>query len=356
MKQYTSFRLSIAIAALIFTSCNNEQATVSSDISIPVRVEAIELNSIQQVVTANGTVEPASEVELLTEADGEYQLMKNPRTGKPFILGDRVKKGEVIVKLTNPEYINDIRIETKKLNLDIAKSDYEKQQALFEKGGVTQSEMQNSEVTYISAKYDYEAAQMQLSYLEVNAPFSGIIVTLPYYTQTVELTSGTSVATVMSYDQLKLNVEFPEKYLPTIEKGMEAVVTNYNLKEDTLIGNINQISPVIDEETRTFSGVLDVENGSLAFRPGMYVKADIVTEKKDSTIVIERDLLKKARRGGGYVVYVVERNTAASEKRVITGIESDDMVEIRKGLEIGDQLVVEGYEMLSNRSKVKVLR
>jgi hypothetical protein len=52
-------------------------------------------------------------------------------------------------------------------------------------------------------------------------------------------------------------------------------------------------------------------------------------------------------------VYVVERNTAV-EKRVNTGIETDTEVEIVSGLEPGEKLVIEGYQMLSNRAKVRV--
>lgn len=86
-------------------------------------------------------------------------------------------------------------------------------------------------------------------------------------------------------------------------------------------------------------------------RPGMFVKAEVVVEKRDSAIVIDRDIIQNKR--GGKVVFIVERN-AAVEKRINTGIETDDEVEILSGLKTGEKLVVEGYEMLSNRTKVKV--
>ena len=187
--------------------------------------------------------------------------------------------------------------------------------------------------------------------LSIVAPFDGVIVDLPYYTQNVKVPSGTKVLKVMDYSNLILNAEFPEKFIGTVTLGQQAFVTNYNLKGDTLNAVVTEISPAISETTRTFKGVLKVNNPKLIMRSGMFVKAEIVVEKRDSAIVIDRDLIQDKRHGK--VVYVVERNTAV-EKKVNTGIETDNEVEILSGLKPGEKLVTEGYEMLSNRAKVKV--
>ena len=63
--------------------------------------------------------------------------MKNPQTGKPFKMGDRVKEGQVIIRLEDEEYENSIAIESAKLNLEISEEEYNKQKSLYEKGGVT---------------------------------------------------------------------------------------------------------------------------------------------------------------------------------------------------------------------------
>jgi RND family efflux transporter MFP subunit len=114
---------------------------------------------------------------------------------------------------------------------------------------------------------------------------------------------------------------------------------------------ITELSPAINEATRTFKGVMKVVNPDLKMRPGMFVKAEIVIEKRDSAIVIDRDIIQNRR--GGKIVFVVEKN-AAVEKKIITGIETDKEVEVLSGLQPGDKLVTEGFEMLSNRTKVKV--
>lgn len=351
----TAMRLQVFVFGLalllLASACQNQQSTQGADVSVPVRVKDVKKKSIYNTLAINGTVSPEGSIELSTEAEGNYRLMINPATNKPFKMGDRVKKGQALVQLENKEYELSIRMEAKKLDLENARQEYEKQQSLYDKGGVTLRELQTSELGYLNAKYDFENAELQMKKLVVSAPFEGVIVNLPYFTPGVRVPSGTLVASVMNYSSLLLNAEFPEKFIATVTLGQAAFVTNYNLKDDTLMAVITELSPAINEATRTFKGVLEVKNPDLLMRPGMFVKAEIVVEKRDSAIVIDRDVIQNKRRGK--VVFIVERN-AAVEKPINTGIETDTEVEILSGLNTGEKLVVEGYEMLSNRTKVKV--
>ena len=113
------------------------------------------------------------------------------------------------------------------------------------------------------------------------------------------------------------------------------------------------MSPAISTETRTFKGKILIDNDQLKLRPGMFAKADIVTVRKDSVISIPKDIIKNRR--GGKLVYTVDRNSA-EEKVIHTGISDDKYIEVEKGLEAGDKIVVKGYEWLRNRSKVKVMK
>ncbi|MDA3929906.1 MAG: efflux RND transporter periplasmic adaptor subunit [Prolixibacteraceae bacterium] len=338
-------------ALLLLNSCRDQEETQGADVSVPVRVAEIVKKPIFNTLDINGTVSPTGSIELLTEAEGMYQLEANSITGKSLKMGDKVKAGDVLITLHNPEYELSIRIEAKKLDLENAKQEYEKQQSLYDKGGVTLRELQNAELGYINAKYDFENAELQMQKLKVVAPFDGVIVDLLYFTRNVKAPSGTKAVKIMDYSTLILNAEFPEKFINTVKLGQEAFVTNYNLKDDTLTAIITELSPAINEATRTFKGVMKVKNKDLKMRPGMFVKAEIIVEKRDSAFVIDREVIQNKRRGK--VVFVVERNTAV-EKRINTGIETDDEVEILSGLQSGEKLVIEGFEMLSNRTKVKV--
>ncbi|WP_340111552.1 efflux RND transporter periplasmic adaptor subunit [Maribellus mangrovi] len=351
MKNIKLLFLAFVVATIV--SCNNQSSSESSDLAVPVSVENIKLKSIQQFISTTGTAKAVSETELTSEIEGEYYLQINPKTGRKFKLGDRVEKGQVIIKLENEEYENGLAMESKKLNLEISEQEYEKQKSLYEKGGVTLRELRNSEVSTIDAKYSYESAQIQMAKMQVSAPFSGVIVELPYYTKGVRVSTGESMVKLMSYNKMYVEINLPEKNISEIKLGQEALITNYTLTEDTLIGHVTELSPVISNETRTFAGKVEIDNPELKLRPGMFIKANIVTAQKDSVIVIPRDVIMSGSRGK--YVFVVERNNTADDRRITTGISNQDEIEIVEGLSANDRLIIKGFETLRDNSKVKVI-
>ena len=349
-----SLKLFALIVSVALAACNQQSPSESSELAVPVSVEDIKLQHIEQFVSTTGTVNATSEIVMNSEMAGDYFLQINPATGKPFKLGDRVSKGQKIIVFKNEEYVNNIALDAVKLNLEIAEQEYEKQKSLYEKGGVTLRELRNSEVSKTNARYNSENAEIQLAKMNVTAPFSGMIVELPYYTNGVRVTSGAHMFTLMNYNKMYMNINLPEKNMNDMDVGQQVLVTNYTLPEDTLPGKITELSPAISSETRTFSGKIEIDNPDLKLRPGMFVKADIVTARKDSTIVIPKDIIMSS--GRGQYVFVVGRNSTADSRRITTGLENQNFIEVTEGLEANDRLIIGGFETLRNNSKVRIIR
>jgi RND family efflux transporter MFP subunit len=341
------------LAILVSGGCKNQQTDASTEVAVPVSVLDIKLSSIEEFLETNGTVYPTREVELKSEMSGKYVLQNNPRSGRPWLLGDRVSAGDVIVKFEDAEYVNGIQIDSKKLNLDVSENEYEKQKSLYDKGGATLREWKTSEQTLINARYTYAAAELQMAKMIVKAPFDGVIVDLPFYTSGNKLTTGQSLVKIMDYKKLFMEFQLPEKDLRKISVNQRVRVLNYALPDDTLYGLINQLSPAINPDTRNFKGSLTILNDDLRLRPGSYIKAEIITQKKDSTIVIPKNIIVSRQRGK--TVFVIDQNTAM-ERVITTGLENPDSVEVVKGLQKNDRIVIEGFETLGNRSKVKIVR
>jgi RND family efflux transporter MFP subunit len=258
-----------------------------------------------------------------------------------------------MIIIDNPEHENNIKIESQKLNLDISKREFEKQQSLYEKGGITLRELRNSERTYIEARYTYDNALFQLQKLRITAPFDGIIIDLPYYTQNTKIPVNQKLVEIMNYEQLYAEVFFPAKELGRIQVDQDLRVTHYSLSKDTLGGKITQVSPALDPETRSFKAQILVENSAHLLRPGMFVKVETIVSRKDSAIVIPKDIILSKRRGK--TVYVVEKG-AAFRRIISTGIESENRVEVLEGLKEKERLVIKGFETLRNQSKVKIVK
>jgi membrane fusion protein, multidrug efflux system len=345
------FLLSAGILA--FSGCRNQDQSLTADVEIPVSVEDIRLKSIEEFVNTTGTAYPKGEIELKSKIAATYYLEKNPSTGRFWQMGDKISAGAVIARLEDREYVISVKLETTQLNLELSESELKKQESLYEKGGVTLKELKTASIEYENAKNNLENAKLQMEKTKIIAPFNGVIVDLTYHTQGTQIESGASIAKIMDYATMYIEVQLPEKYISVIKPSQVVKLTNYTIPEDTIIGQVSQLSPAIDADTRTFKGNIQINNSKYLLRPGMFVKADIVTNHRDSAIVIPKSIILSRQRGK--TVFIIDRGVAA-ERIIETGLENLTDVQITRGLARNERVVTSGFETLSNKSKVKIVK
>jgi len=342
----------ILISILVLSGCQQERMTEQTDTTIPVRVMEVKKSSIQEFVTATGTVYAVKETILKTEQAGRYTLRRNPRTGKSFVMGDSVAANTLLFSLDNPEFVNQTAMDSKKLSRESAEREFTKQQSVYEKGGITLSEVKDAEKALVDARYNFDNAIISLAKLEIRAPFKGIIVNLPHYTSSQWVEVNTEVATLMDYSRLYAELTLPGKEMDRIQQNQNVAVSNYSQKKQQLEGKVTQISPALDPTSRMFKLKIEASNQDLLLKPGMFVRADIIVQENEDVIVIPKDIILDRR--GRKTVYVVQRGIAL-ERRLELGIDNSDSVEVTKGLNPDDSLIIEGFETLRNRSRVKVI-
>jgi len=345
--------LLIAAIVVLFAACNNQPQNSPSDIEIPVSVKEIQKGSISRLINTTGTAMATYGVELNSEMSGLYRLQNNPGTGKPFKLGDKVRKGQIIIRLEDKAYENNIAIESKKLNLEILEQEQNKQKGLLEMGGVTPSDIRNTEVRLINARYDLDNANINLEKMYVRAPFDGVIVSLPHYTANARVEQNRPMVGIMDYANMYMDINLPESTIEYVQANQAVYITHYTLPNDTLKGIISELSPAISNETRTFKGKIIINNADMKIRPGMFVKADVVVDRAESAIIIPKNVIL-SNRNRRYV-YVVERGIAVI-RNIRTGIEDDDNAQVIEGLAENDNLIIRGFETLRENSRVKVLK
>ena len=346
--------MGLFLLALSLNACNNQRMSNSSETTTPVWLDQVGRRNIQELTTTTGTAKAAQTAELSSEIEGKYQLQINPRTKRPYRLGDVVEEGAVIIRLENKEHENSVQLKTKEMAVGIAEQEWKGQKAVYEKGGVTEKDVLNAESSYINSQTDLENAYMELEKMEIKAPFKGVIVNLPYYTPNVRVASGEVMVGLMDYSNMYMEVELPENTIDKIAVGQQVKITNYNIESDTLRGEIAQLSPAINEETRTYSGFITIKNPELKLRPGMFAKGEIITTSKEGVLAVPKEIVTTRR--GHKLVFTVESNNRAMQKHIETGISDDEYIEIVSGLEEGEKIVIRGYEWLNNRSRVKIMK
>jgi RND family efflux transporter MFP subunit len=351
MKFRNCFIVSIIVFGLLIAGCNDRQQNINNDIATPVTISELKKGSISKLINTTGTVLSIYNVDLNSLISGTYHLQTNPQTGKPFKLGDKVSKGQLIIRLEDQEYENGIALDSKELNLEIAEQEQVKQKALYEKGGVTRIDMRNTEVKVTNARHDLESAKLNLEKADIKAPFDGVIVNLPHYTPDVKADLGKPMVGIMSYSRMYMDINLPESVIAYMKTEQPVHITHYTIPNDTLKGVLSELSPAISMETRTFKGKILVQNDKLILRPGMFVKADIIVDNAENSIIIPKEVIQSYR--DTKFVYIVEKN-AAVRRDIRTGLEDENNVQVLEGLNENDNLVIRGFETLREESKVKV--
>jgi RND family efflux transporter MFP subunit len=341
------------LLSLVLMACGSESSEFDTEVAINVSVDEVKEKAIEQTLITTGTVIPTFQFLGKSEMTGAYRLQTNQQSSTPYKMGDRVKKGDLIIKLEDREYENATNLEGAKLDLEISEMEYQKQQALYEKGGVTLRELVNSEKALVTAKKTHENAQINLNKMNVYAPFNGVITDLPYYSEGMRIETGQDLLSIMDYSTLVMELMLPENLMGKVRQNQVANIMNYALPDDTLKGIISELSPAIDQDTRSFKGRITIDNQQLILRPGMFVKAEVVVASRSKTIVIPKDVV--LTEGNRRVVFIANRESA-QKRYVKVGLENETEMEILDGLKVNERLIVKGFETLRDRSKIKVVQ
>ena len=125
--------IGVILLAYTLNACNEQRMSSSSETTTPVWLAEVGKRDVRELTTTTGTAKAAKTVEVKSETNGKYELMINPKTKRPYKLGDIVEEGAVIIKLNNKEHENTVSLPTKKMQVDIAKKEWDGQKAVFEK-------------------------------------------------------------------------------------------------------------------------------------------------------------------------------------------------------------------------------
>ncbi len=343
------FGKNIVLLLLVFLvfSCEGQNSRDAVVLRVPVNVEEVTKGDIASFISLTGTLLPEEEITISSEVAGDIVF-------KPeFKQGGMVRKDQVIAEIVSEDYILNVRIESKKLALDNAVKDHVEKVRLQEMGGISPREVEIALKNKLDAELNYEAAKINLEKMKIKAPMSGVLAELKPIVNGQHVNQGAELGKVMKYSVVRCELNITNDDIGKVSIGKDVRITNFAFEDKTFTGQIEKISPTIDPETRTFQIDVNIENSDMMLRPGMFVRADIIVEKRNTVLRIPKYAI--VTRNNRDVVFVVEEQVAKM-KEVVVGIKDDDFAEIMEGLTEFDKLVVRGYETLKNNTKVRVSR
>jgi RND family efflux transporter MFP subunit len=337
-------------AVVVVAGCGGQTEQRSVDLTVPVTVQAVRLDTMEATVAATGTLRPSREARIQTEVEGILQYVARGVGGRPNE-GMRVTRNQEIARLVNKELVVNARLESRQLARATAKRTLREQEVLVERKLGTERDLDEARRELAEAESNYEDALVQIAKTTIRTPISGFLTGLADITEGTLVEARTTIATVMDYRQVLVDLKIPNAYIASVSPGQVVRVENYALPGRRFLGTIKVVDPAIDPTTRTFRVVGAVKNPNLMLRPGMFVKAEIVTESHEDVVVIPRRFV--LTRQNRKVVFVEEEGRAQM-RDVELGLEGPEQVEILEGLEAGERLITSNYETLRPRTRVRV--
>jgi membrane fusion protein (multidrug efflux system) len=215
---------------------------------------------------------------------------------------------------------------------------------------ISQQEYEQLKADMESKESDVKMAQAALNQKQIKAPFSGILGAF-----TVQegdyIKAGQALVTLVNTQELEADYTIPQKYVPQLKEGQLIQLTVSAYTDKTFYGTVNFISPTVDSTTRAvvLHATVDNKNGLLS--PGMFIQ---VTQQigisHDVMVVPEAAVLADVK---GYYVFKVVKNQAL-QTYIDMGDRVEGVVEVLKGLKVGDVVVTAGQQKLQDGSAIKI--
>jgi len=365
-------------------------ASVRREYAVPVAVSKIVRASISEYVSTVGTVAPTRSLPVKAEDSGRIRFVKSWREGQA------VKEGELLALLDEEETSRDIEItraDREVARSDVALSlaqversatDFDRAKVMFQLGQISRKAYEEREFAANSARIRYEDSvirvqraekqlerlQIQMSRKKVVAPMSGYLVarddietnaksTAADSADTITdiegrmVSSGYTICGVMDVSNVMVRCDVTSKDLGRIHKGQKANAHVYSDREIAVEGEVADVSPIMDSETRAFEVDVSIPNAQGQLRPGMFSRVNVVIQTRRDALVVDRKIVQ--RRNNEDIVFVVSDQERAEKRVVRIGLENPDQIEILDGLRAGESLVTLGYETLQDKVKVKIM-
>jgi len=181
---------------------------------------------------------------------------------------------------------------------------------------------------------------------------SGTVLQLPFSIgDTVTPQSG--VCIVGDLSALLVETHVPERFVASVRGGMRAQLWFEAIPGETFDAEVTEINPVLDPASRTLRIRLRFVKPDPRIRAGMFATISLVTNRRVNVPVIPR--MSVINTYGSWIVFIVDEDNIARRREVTLGIENEEFFELLSGLEIGENVVSQGQNFLSDGDSVRIV-
>ncbi len=356
-----------------------------------VKVEEAKKGDITAIVTATGHVEAKKEVKVSADVMGRIIKL-------PVVEGQKVKAGDLLVQIDPATYEADVAraeasLTSAKALLNKAQLAYNRNKGLYEKKLISKEEFDLSYSDLLSAQGQVAQAEAslrqakdQLSKTTIRSPIDGIITVLNSEEgENVVIGTmnnpGTIIMTVSDLSQIEIKADVDETDIASIKLGERVNIKLDAFPDTTIEGVVTEIGNSAkgmglgsQDQVVNFLVTIQILKPIDGIRPGMTATVDIITAEHKGVVYIpiqavvmrippedstsegdaksnidktsaEKNLKTKGKKEAVEGVFVV-RDGVAKFVSVKTGIADQQNIEIKKGVSVGDSIIIGSFKIL----------
>ena len=345
--------LLLLVVVLKYFKDSNTEDVVDYETELPF------YTTLDTKIVATGKLNPEEEIELKPQISGIVDKILVEE-------GDLVQKGDLIAKIRvvpNEQSLVSAqsRIKTAKFSYDNAKTLFDRNKSLYEKGVISRQDFENNELSINQAQENYTQAQNDYQIIRqgsisgggsantnIVAQIPGTILEIPVregdqVIQSNNFNAGTTIATVADMSKMIFEGKVDESEVGKLEEGKEIKVILGAINEKEFPAKLTFVAPKGVEESGAVQFVIKADvtvESSNKIRAGYSANAEIEVESKDSILVIREALLQFNRITEKPFVELLTNDGSFRTKNVEIGISDGINIEITEGLDEADRIKI----------------
>lgn len=311
---------------------------------------------ISRSTVVTGKIVPRDEINIKPQISGIIsEILKEA--------GEQVKEGEIIAKVKVIPEMGSLssaqsRVRLSELNLQQAKTNLDREKALYDKDLVSAEEYEQVRQAYRQAKEEHDAAQETLEVVRdgvsksnasssstlIRSTINGLILDVPVKVgnsviQSNTFNDGTTIATVADMHDLIFDGNIDETEVGKLSEGMPVRITIGALQDLSFDAILEYISPKAVESNGTkqfeIKAAVSIPDGH-TIRSGYSANAEIVLQRAEQVISIPESAVEF--KNDSTFVYIQEENGTYTRRAITTGISDGINIEVREGLSTVDKV------------------
>src|SRR5213083_558568 len=301
---------------------------------MPVEVVVARTDTVRDEISATGQIEAVQSIDLRPEVDGR-------------IVEILIREGQEVEQGTPLFKVDDAQLKAQVAQLeaqrDLAQQALARAKDLAQQNASSTADLEKAEAEARSAQAQYDLQRIRLERTTVRAPFAGVVgqryVSLGDY-----VTSSTKLASLHTVNPQRATFQVPERFARQLRPGQRVSFRVAAIAGRDFTGEVDFVDPVVQLPGRTILVKAQVPNAARLLQPGMFIEARLVTAVRPQAVVIPEEAVVPAE--GANAVWVVV-DGKVNRRQVDLGVRTPGFVEVTKGVNAGEQVVVGGLELLA---------